>query len=57
MSETCQIKKHLERGYVLTWCGKRVFVSQTPGRPERADDEVCAECKAEQQKAEAADHP
>ena len=56
MSELCRIKRHLDHGYVLTWCGNRVFMSDTPGRPERADDESCAACKAEQEKAEAGDH-
>ena len=41
---THRIKKHGEDGYALTWCGRRIFLSNTPGRPERADDEECAEC-------------
>lgn len=57
MSKTCRIKKYLESGYVLTWCGQEVFMSDTAGRPKRADDEECAKCKAEQETAEAADHP
>ena len=53
-NKRCEIKEYLEDGYVLTWCGSKVYLAGSEsGIPESSQGEPCEECKSEMEKADA----